>query len=441
MKVNIEDISAVEKRLQVELPPEEVARAVDRTCQKLSREVDLKGFRKGRVPKSVLKRLFREHIEERAAELLINESLPRAVRESGLEPILRPMVENYGRVDEKEAFTYTATVDIRPEFELPREAYIGIEVEKPSEEVSEEEVDEYLEALRYTFAEVRKAEEDHVLRERDVAIIAFKAYEGEKPVPGHEAEALYVDVGTGEFDARVEEALIGHRVGDRVEVEVEYPEDALNELLAGKKIRYEVTIREIYVRELKPLDDEFVKKMNLGFESVEHMRERVRARLREERKRKAEEKLRENLLGKILEKVEFPVPERYIEFKIAQMLEGIAQDLESRGHTFESAGISVERLRKKLRPVAERQAREEFVLEKIAEQENITVTQEEVEEKAREMARASGGKPEDAMRVIMTYMVPKLLAEKTLQFLIAQANLKDGRENEASGETGEAGEG
>ena len=270
-----------------------------------------------------------------------------------------------------------------------------------------------------------------------MAIIAFKAYEGEKPVPGHEAEALYVDVGTGEFDSQVEKALLGHKVGDQIEVEVEYPEEALNELLAGKKIRYEVTLREIYIRELRPLDDEFVKKMNLGFQSVEEMRERVRSHLEEERKRKAEEKLREDLLGKILEKVDFPVPERYVEFKIAQMLEGIAQDLEQRGHTFESAGISVERLKKKLRPTAERQAREEFVLEKIAEQENITLSQEELEAKAREMAQASGGKPEEAMRVIMTYMVPKLLAEKTLQFLISEANLKNGQEEKTSTETSE----
>ncbi len=425
MKVSVEDISQVEKRLKVELPPEEVARAIDRTCQKLSQQVDLKGFRKGRVPKSVLKRLFRDHIEEKVVELLISESLPQAVKESGLEPILRPVVESHGEVKENESFAYTAAVDIRPEFELPREVYIGLEVEKPSEEVPEEEVEEYLEALRYTFAEIKKAPEDHELQERDVAIIAFKAYDGDKPVPGHEAEALYVDVGTGEFDERVEKALLGHKVGDEIEVEVEYPEDALNELLAGKKIRYHVTLREIYVRELSPLNDEFVEKMKLGFKSAEDLRKRVRERLEKERKRKAEETLRENLLSKILEKVDFPVPERYIEFKLAQLIEGIEEDLRQRGHTFETAGITLERLKKKLRPIAERQAREELVLEKIAEQEGITVTQEDLEEKAQEMAKASGGKPEDAMRVILTYMVPKILAEKTLQFLVSQANVKD----------------
>ena len=431
MKVNVEDISAVEKRLRVEIPPEEVRKAVDRICQRLSRKVDLKGFRKGRVPKSVLKRLFREHIEDQVAELLISESLPKAVKESGLEPILRPLVEGRGRVNEKEAFQYTAAVEIRPQFELPRETYLGLELEKPSEEVPEEEVERYLEALRYTFAELKKAPEDHELRERDVAIISFKAFEGERPIPGHEAEALYLDVGTGEFDARVEEALIGHKVEDEIEVEVEYPEEALNELLAGKKVRYQVKIREIYLRELSPLDDEFVKKMNLGFDSAKELRERVRAKLKEEKKRKAEEALRESLLSKILEKLDFPVPERYIEFKIAQMLEGIEQDLQQKGHTFESAGISVERLKKRLRPIAERQAREELVLEKIAEQENITLTQEELENKALEMAKASGTKPEEAARTIMLYMVPKLLAEKTLQFLISQATLKNGSENQS----------
>ncbi|HFC98094.1 MAG TPA: trigger factor [Thermosulfurimonas dismutans] len=433
MKVNVEDISAVEKRLQVELPPEEVSKAIDRTCQRLAREVNLKGFRKGRVPKSVLKRLFREHIEEKAAEILISESLSRAVQESGLVPILRPQIESYGRVEETKSFSYSALLDLRPEFDLPREFYVGLEVEKPSAEVSEEEVEQHLEALRYTFAELKKAPEEHAIEERDVAIIAFKAYEGDQPVPGHEAEALYVDVGTGEFDQRVEEALIGHRVGDRVEVEVEYPEDALNERLAGRRIRYEVIIREIYLRELSPLDDQFIQKMNLGFKSVEELRQRVRARLEEERKKKAEEKLRESILEKILEKVDFPVPERYVEFKLAQMIEGIAQDLESRGHTFESAGISVERLKQKLRPTAERQAREEFVLEKIAEQENITLSQEELEEKAEEMARASGGRKEEAFRVIMTYMVPKLLAEKTLQFLVSNATLKETDQKEETG--------
>ncbi|RUM88022.1 MAG: trigger factor [Thermodesulfatator sp.] len=425
MKVNVEDITQVEKRLQVEVPPEVVRRAIDRTCQRLSQKVDLKGFRKGRVPKSVLRRLFKEHVEEKAIELIVEESLPRAVRESGLQPILRPTLEDYGELKETQAFTYTARLEIRPDFELPREAYVGVEVEKPSEEVSEKEVEEYLEALRYTFAEIKKAPEDHPLQERDVAILAFKAYEGDRPVPGHEAEALYVDVGTGEFDERVEKAILGHKVGDEVEVEVEYPEEALNELLAGKKIRYHVVIREIYVRELAPLDDEFVKKMKLGFESAEHLRERVRARLEEERRRKAEEKLREDLLAKILEKVDFPVPERYVEFKLAQMIEGIEQDLQQKGHTFESAGISVERLKKRLRPVAERQAREEFLLEKIAEQEGITLTQEELEKKAQEMARASGGRLEEARQVIMTYMVPKLLAEKTLEFLVSQARIQE----------------
>ncbi len=433
MKVNVEDINEVEKRLQVELPPEVVSKAIDRACQKLSHRVDLKGFRKGRVPKGVLRRLFKEHVEEQAVELLITESLPKAVKESGLEPILKPVVESYGELKEGSEFRYSASVEVRPEFELPRDYYIGVEVERPSDEVKEEEVEEYLEALRYTFADVEKAPEDHALEERDVAIIEFKAYEGDKEIPGHSAEALFVDVGTGEFDERVEKALIGHKVGDEVEVEVEYPEDALNELLAGKKVRYKVKIKLIYIRKLSPLNDEFVKKMNLGFESAEELRKRVRERLEQERKRKAEDTLRERILDKILEKVSFPVPERYIEFKLAQLLEGIEEDLRQRGHTFESAGISVERLKKKLRPIAERQAREEFVLEKIAQQENIEVTEEEIEKKAEEMAKASGGKKEDARALLEALMIPKLLAEKTLQFLVSHASVKDGSEKGKEG--------
>ncbi len=431
MKVNVEDVSTVQKKLKVELPPEVVSKEIDRACQKLGKEVSVKGFRKGKVPKAVVKRLFREHIEERVIESLIQDSLPKAIEESKLVPIVRPLIEGHGELKEKEPFSYTALVDVRPEFDLKPEDYKGLEVESMSTEVSEEELENYLRAIQMTFAELKPAEKDHEIQTNDIAIISFKAYIDGEPVPGHEAEALYVDVGTGEFNLTIEEKLIGHKAGEELEVEVEYPEDALNERLAGQKVLYKIFIREIYVRDLKPLDDEFIKKMNLGFESVEHLRERIKRRLKEDKEKKADEFIKEQILKQLREKVEFEVPERFVEYKLARLIEQMRQSLEEKGHTFESAGISVNKLQEKLRPMAEQQAKEDLILEKIAELENITIDGDELEEKAKELAQMSRTSLEEARAILMTSMVPRIIADKTLQFLVSQAKIKETQTQEA----------
>ncbi len=430
MKVNVEDISSVQKKLKVELPPEMVAREIDRACRKLGKEVSVKGFRKGKVPKAVVKRLFKEHIEERVIESLIQESLPKAIEESKLVPIVRPLIESYDQVEEKSSFSYTALVDIRPEIDLKPEDYKGLEIESMSTEVTEEELENHLRAIQMTFADLKPAEKDHEIQLNDIAILSFKAYINGEPVPGHEAEALYVDVGTGEFNATIEEKLLGKKAGETVEVDVTYPEDSLNAQLAGQTVHYKVLIREVYVRDLKPLDDEFIKKMNLGFESVEHLKERIKRRLEEEKKKKAEEFMKEQILSQLREKVQFEVPERYVEYKLARLMEQMQQSLEEKGHTFESAGISPQKLQERLRPLAEQQAREDLILEKIAELENITVSGEELEEKARALAEATRASLEEARAVLATSMVPRIIADKTLQFLLSQAKIKETQKQE-----------
>ncbi len=425
MKVCVEDVSAVQKRLNVELPPEVVAKEIDRACQKLGREVLVKGFRKGKVPKAVLKRLFKEHIEERVVENLIQESLPKAIEESKLTPIVRPIIEKFDNLREKESFSYTALVDIRPEIKIEPKDYEGLEIESLPTEVTEEEIEQHLKALQMTFADLKPAEKDHVIQENDIAIISFKSFINNEPVPGHEAEALYVDVGTGEFNLIIEKELIGKKAGESLEIEIDYPEDSLNAQLAGQKVFYKVFVREVYVRELKPLDDEFIKKMNLGFESLEQLKERIRKRLEEEKQKKAEEFAKEQVLAQLRERIQFEVPERYVEYKIARMIEQMRLNLEEKGHTFESAGITEAKLREKLRPLAEQQAREDLILERIAEIENISIDAKELEEKAQALAEASRASLEEAKGIIMTSMVPRLLAEKTLQFLLSKAKIKE----------------
>jgi trigger factor len=416
MRVKVEDRTSVDKILKVEIPPEETKRVVEEVEREYQRRAKIKGFREGKAPLYLVRKLFKEEIEERSIERLIGETLEKAIKEANLEPLLRPRIESFDRIVEGSPFRYSVLVEVRPEINLSREDYIGLEVEREKDEVSEEEVERILNELRYSFSELKEVDDE--IKERDAVVISFVAYDGENPIPGHEAQALYIDVGTGEFNEKVERELIGKRIGDRFTVEVEYPEDALNPLLAGKKVRYEIEVKEIYRRELEELTDEFLKKLNLGFESVEKLRESIRERLLNDKKRRNENRYRERLLEKILEKVDFEVPARYVEIKFYQLVDQLRETLAQDGLSFEKLNLSLESLKKRLMPIAEKQAKEEILLEKIAEIEGISIPDEEIERMKENMMKGLGIPEEEAIRILQFNILPKMLAERTLQFLV-----------------------
>jgi len=420
MRIEVQDLSDVEKVLKIEVPEDKVKQIIGEVTNELRKKAKVKGFREGKVPAYLVKKLFKEEIEEKSVERIIERTLEEAIREKKLEPLLRPKLEEVGELKEGESFKYSVLVEVRPEIELKKEDYLGIEVEKEKDEISEEEVDKLLNELRYTFAQLKKVE-DEPIQERYVAVVRFVAYDGEEPIPGHQADALYIDVGTGEFNEKVEEALIGKKPGDKFSVEVEYPEDGLNPLLAGKKVRYDIEVREVYKRDLKELDDEFVKSLNMGFDSVEALRESVKKRLLEEKKRKNEDQFKERLLEKILEKVEIKVPKRYVELKLSQLIDKVREGLERDGYTFEALNISMERLRERLYPIAEKQAKEELLLEKIAELENIEVPKDEVDKLVKNVQKALKIKKAEAEALVYFNILPKQLAKMTLDYLVKNA--------------------
>ncbi|PMP66683.1 MAG: trigger factor [Thermodesulfobacterium geofontis] len=421
MKVELQDLSEVEKILKIEVPQEKVDEMIQKVTDQVRKKTKIKGFREGRAPAYLVRKLFKEEIEEKSIAKIIEDTLDKAIKETKLEPLLRPKIEELGELKEGEPFNYSVLVEVRPEINIKKEDYIGVEVEKEPDEIEEEEVDRILNEFRYSFSPLKKVEKDEIIEERSIAVIKFFAYEGEELIPGHQAEALFIDVGTGEFNEKVEKELIGKKEGDRFSVEVEYPEDGLNPLLAGKKVRYEIEVKEIYKRELKDLDNEFVKSLNMGFETVEALRESIKKRLLEEKKRKNENRFRERLLEKILEKVEFKVPARYVELKLTLLIDQIRENLERDGLSFDKLNISMDKLRERLYPIAERQAKEELLLEKIAELENIEIPQEEIDKTVESISKGLRISLEQARGIVYFNILPKKLAEKTLQFLVNNA--------------------
>jgi len=421
MKVELQDLSEVEKILKIEVSQEKVDEIIQKVIHQIRKKAKVKGFREGKVPIYLVKKFYREEIEEKSIAKIIEDTLEKAVKEAKVEPLLRPKLEELGELEEGKPFNYSVLVEVRPEINVKKEDYIGIEIERESDEIDEEEVDRILNEFRYSFSPLKRAEKEEAIEDRSIAVIKFEAYDGEDLIPGHQAEALFIDVGTGEFNEKIEKELIGKKERDKFSVEVEYPEDGLNPLLAGKKVRYQIEVKEIYERDLKELDDEFVKSLNMGFETVDALRESVKKRLLEDKKRRNEGRFREKLLEKILEKVDFKVPTRYIELKLYQLMDKIREGLERDGFSFDKLNISMEKLRERLYPIAEKQAKEELLLEKIAELENIEISQEEIDKTVETISKNLRVSLEQARGIVYFNILPKKLAEKTLQFLINNA--------------------
>ncbi len=423
MKVTVEDVSPVQKRLQVEIPGEQVAIEFDRATKRIGQHVKIDGFRKGKAPKSLIKRYHGDLIQEEVLESLIRETFPKALEETDLKLITEPRLDKAGELKEGEPFSYSALLDLWPEFELPQ--YKGVKIERPPIEVTEEEVDEQLQALRRHFGAIESVEEERPVEEGDIVIVDFDGFHEGEPVEGLSEENYYLEVGSGYFNEEFEKKLIGAEKGKEVEIEVSYPEDALNENVAGKTILYKVTVKDIKKRVMPELDDEFAQKFGPQYKTIEDLRNRLRHQIEQDKKEAQERAMRQQLIDKILSEVDFPLPESLVEKKLVQMVDNVISHLNERGMDLESTGMSEERLKEKMREDAERQVKMEIVLDKIAEKEDISVSNEELMDYVKVSPEMRNIDPAQVSSAIAEYVLPKLRAKNTIDFLLKHAEIVD----------------
>ncbi len=423
MKITVEDVNEIQKRLSVEIPPEEVNKEFEKVYNRLRRQVSIKGFRKGKAPNSVIAKEYGEEIREEVRRNLILDTLDKAVEEASVELILQPQVEEAAEPKEGSVFTYSALLDLWPQFDLPE--YKGLRLERPPVDVSEEEVEEQLEALRKHFSVIDDLEEERPVDKGDVVVVEYHAY-----VDGEELEELseddyFLEVGSGNMHKDVESAMIGMSKGEEKRVTVSYPEDAINQRVAGKEVEYSVRIKDIKQRVLPELDDEFAQKVNPKFKTLEELKERLRNQIKMDKEEAAQRSLVRQLLDQITEKVDFPVPERLIQSKLTQMVDNVRSHFEERGVEFARAGISEERLRENMREDAIEQIKTEMILDKIAEKENISLSSEEIDRYVEGYAAQAQLQREQVQQAVLQHVLPKLIANKTVNFLLEQAEIVD----------------
>src|SRR5216684_3602098 len=350
MNVNIENTSELRRKMTIELELEEINRELDKTYNELRRGVQVKGFRPGRAPRNMLERMFGDQVRTDVIQKLIKEYTGKALEEHELKPVVEPEIVTE-ETDLKKSLRFSAVFDLKPE--LTVKDYQDLKVPKASIEVTEQEVDAELERIRQRHASLKKVEGRNTVQSDDFALAEFEGYEDGKPIPGTKVDDRLVNVSKQTLAHGLDEVLAGAEVGVETRKVRNYPADYSEKEIAGKSVEWRSTVKEIYTRVLPNLDDEFAK--DSGVENL--------AELRAQARKAREQRSLENEIASIYEAGGAPHEEA-----LAKAREN-PEDLHGR---------------------AEKRARIGLIVDAIADQENVEVSDDEVADRVAQMVTRSG---------------------------------------------------
>ncbi len=318
--------------LTFEVSAEEFDKALDQAFKKVVKDVQLPGFRKGRIPRGLFEKRFGvESLYQDAVDIVLPEAYTKAIDEADIFPIDQPSVD-IEQIEKGKTLIFKAEVEVKPEVTLGD--YKGLEVEEESVEVTDEDVEKELESLREQHAELI-VKEDGEVKEGDTVVIDFEGFTDGEAFEGGKGENHNLEIGSGQFIPGFEEQLVGKKSGEETEVEVTFPEEYHSEELAGKEATFKVTIHEIKTKELPELDDEFAKDVDDEVETLEALKAKKKEQLTEQKKQAADTAKREKLIEQASEKVEVEIPEVMVENELDQMLSEFEQRLQMQGMTLE----------------------------------------------------------------------------------------------------------
>lgn len=424
MQVSVEDVSALTKRMNIVLSQDYVAKAIEAAYDKLKGEVNLKGFRKGKVPRQVLEKNYGAKVEYDVADKMIQETYFDALEQVSLDAVAHPEIRDY-KYESDGSFAYQAEVDVRPQFELGE--YKGLAIEMSSISVTDEEIDKEIEMLRSQMAPL-KGVEGRGIAEGDIAIIDFAGFHNGEAMKQVKGENYSVDVGSGRNGKEFEEKLIGLNKGQEATQEVEFPAGFSNPVLAGKKVEFRITVKDVKERVLPALDDDFAKEVGEEFKSLAELREKIRERRTRQKEDARRGDLTDRLMAKLLENHPFEVPPRLVAFEIEALIKELENNLDRQGMTLESAGLTKEKLVAQYKEAAEKRVRGDFLLKKIAEKEEIKLENEDIEKGFQRIADQYNMPMGEVKKFFQSRnellpFMSELLSEKILSFLIDHASV------------------
>ncbi len=423
MEVAKEQLEGNKVKLKVEIEKEKVDNALEQAYHKVVKDVTIPGFRKGKVPRRVLEaRYGKEVLHRDAFDILIPSAYSQAVKAAEIEPIDQPEIKDFF-IAEDEPATFEAVVEVKPDVELGQYTELG--VEKEEVEVSDEDIEAQLKSLQEQHSQLENSDKD-VVEEGDFVVIDFEGFIDEEEFPGGSAEEYTLEIGSGSFIPGFEDQLVGEKVGEEAEVNVNFPEDYQAEDLAGQEALFKVSIKEIKVKNVPELDDDFAKEVS-ELDTLEEFKKDIEERLLKQKEEKAKNDFEDEIVEKAADNAEVDIPDPLIDNELDMMYQNLSYSISSQGLKIEDylnyMGMDEEGWREKNREEAAKRAKINLVLEAIGKKEGIEVSDEEIDNKVEEIAQDSEQEPEQIKAYLQIQgqldgLVHSILVRKVMDFMV-----------------------
>ena len=386
MSVKVETLEKNMAKLVIEVPAEELEKALQAAYNKNKSKISIPGFRKGKVPRQMVEKMYGPgFFYEDAANMLIPVEYDKAAAECGLELVSRPVID-IEQIEKGKPFIFTAEVAVKPEVTLGE--YKGIEVAKANVEVSEEEVAAELEKEREKNARTISVE-DRAVENGDMIMLDFEGFVNGVAFDGGKGENYPLTIGSNAFIPGFEDQLVGAKIGEDVEVNVTFPEEYQAPELAGCAATFKCKVNEIKVKELPELDDDFAQDVS-KFDTLEEYKEDVKAKLAANKADAAKRAKEDAVIEKIIENAQMDIPEAMIDTQARQLVDEFAQRIQSQGLSFEQylqfTGMNLDTALEQMKPNAVKRIQSRLVLEAVVKAENLEVSEEDVKAEIAKMA-------------------------------------------------------
>ena len=382
MAVKVEDVSPVKKKLLFDISWLEVKNELDAVYRDVGKKAKVKGFRQGKIPRNILESMYKDYAEDEAVTNLVNKYYWEALKENNINAVAQPDIDQKG-IEVEKNFIFTATVEIEPIIE-PK-GYIGLELEKENHEISESDVDARLQEVREMFGTMMEVATDRGINEGDFAVIDFEGTLNGKPLKEMKADNYLLEVGSKTFVPGFEEQLVGIKKGEARQIRVKLPDDYHVKHLAGEDVVFSVTLKNIKEKQLPDIDEKFVQNFD-KYETLDDLKKDVRKTLAEENTTRSTSVFKNLIIDKLLEINKFEVPQSFVNKQVSFMLADMQKRMAMRGIKRQETSELYNKFYDLYKNEALKVVMSILLLKSIAEKESITVSDEELEEKIKEIA-------------------------------------------------------
>jgi len=364
----------------------EVKKELDTVYREVAKKAKIKGFRPGKVPRDIIESLYKEHAEEEAISNMVNRYYWEALKENKINAVAQPDIDQKG-IEAEKNFVFTAIVEVEPTIDPI--GYVGLELEKEKHDVKDSDIEARLEEIRDMFSTMEEVEVDRGVSEGDFVVIDFEGFVQGKPVKDMKAENYLLEVGSKRFVPGFEEQLIGIRKNKTEQITIKLPDDYHVKNLAAEEVIFSVTLKNIKEKKLPEVDDKFIKNFD-KYESLHDLKKDIRKTLEEENIAKENSAFKSLIIDKLLECNQFEVPQAFVNRQVSYMIDDMQKRLAMRGIKRDESPERYKELYDLYKDEAAKMVRTILLLKNIGEKVAITVSDQEIEEKIRELAQLRG---------------------------------------------------